>query len=103
MAVRCYYGSRSTINIILSFIQGWIIYGLGGLLATGVFLFAFLTFFIKYHRNAKQKAARALQKEWDKAGKDVVVLHMPQRAIYAPNPSPFPMKLETWLRMNKVK
>ena len=43
------------------------------------------------------------QEEWNAAGKDVVVLHMPLRALDSPSPSPFPIKLETWLRMNNVK
>ena len=78
-------------------------YVLGGLIATAIFLLSFLSIFMKYLKYQKRKAVRALQKDWNAAGKDVVVLHMPQRAIYAPNPSPFPIKVETWLRMNKVK
>ena len=44
-----------------------------------------------------------VQEKWNAAGKDVVVLHMPLRALDCPNPSPFPVKLETWLRMNNIK
>jgi hypothetical protein len=54
-------------------------------------------------RMSRKAAAARLRSQWDSAGKDVVVLHMFQRAIYSPNLSPFPMKLETWLRMNKIK
>ena len=32
-----------------------------------------------------------------------VVLHQFGRAHDCPNPSPFPIKLETWLRINKIK
>lgn len=34
--------------------------------------------------------------------KGVIVLHQFPRIKYAPSPSPFPMKLETFLRMNKL-
>ena len=43
------------------------------------------------------------QDKWNAAGKDVVVLHMFKRALYAPNISMYPMKLETWLRMKGIK
>ena len=68
-----------------------------------VALLSFLTIFMQWERHKRSKAARALQPTWNAVGKDVVVLHMPERPIYGPNPSPFPIKLETWLRMNKVK
>ena len=43
------------------------------------------------------------QDKWNAAGKDVVVLHMFKRALYSPNISMYPMKLETWLRMKGIK
>ena len=36
-------------------------------------------------------------------GKDVVVLHMFDRFDQAPNPSPYPLKVETFLRMADIK
>jgi hypothetical protein len=61
--------------------------------------------FVMRHRKKTSEKERLvkLQTEWDAVGKDVVVLHMFDRAIHAPNPSPFPLKLETWLRMNNIK
>ncbi len=56
--------------------------------------------FAHFNRNRK---LNQLQAKWNAAGKDVVVLHMFPRAIYCPNPSPFVIKLETWLRMNNIK
>ena len=72
-------------------------------MAVVITLFFFLTIFMQWERHRRRKAAEELQPTWNAAGKDVVVLHMPERAIHGPNPSPFPIKLETWLRMNKVK
>ena len=40
---------------------------------------------------------------WAKVGKDVVVLHQFPRGNGCINLSPFPVKLETFLRMNKIK
>ncbi len=54
----------------------------------------------------RQRAASrtaALRAEWDSAGKDVVVLHMFDRALTSPNPSPFPIKIETYLRIAGIK
>ena len=36
--------------------------------------------------------------KWDSAGRDVVVLHQMARGKNSPSISPFPLKLETWLR-----
>ena len=57
----------------------------------------------KVAQTKRKEKLEKLQAKWDAAGKDVVVLHMFPRAIYCPNPSPYPVKLETWLRMNNVK
>ena len=43
-----------------------------------------------------------LRQQWNNAGKDVVVLHQFFRARHAPNGSPFPIKLETYLRIAKI-
>ena len=52
---------------------------------------------------ASRERLRRLQKQWDAAGSDVVVLHILDRSRQCPNPSPFSIKLETWLRMNNIK
>lgn len=44
-----------------------------------------------------------LRAKWNNAGKDVVVLHMFQRARTCPNPSPYPIKIEMFLRMNNIE
>ena len=44
-----------------------------------------------------------LQLKWNSVGKDIVVLHQFSRARYCPSPSPFPIKLETFLRVHKIK
>ncbi len=53
-------------------------------------------------RNTASKLAR-LRAEWDGRDKDVVTLHMFDRALTSPNPSPFPIKLETYLRIVRIK
>lgn len=40
---------------------------------------------------------------WDNAGKDVVVLHQFPRGRTCPNLSMYPLKLETYLRVVKIK
>ena len=40
------------------------------------------------------------RREWDNAGKNVVILHQFRRAKTCPNPSPFCLKLETFLRFS---
>lgn len=36
------------------------------------------------------------------AGKDVVVLHQLDRGRFTPSISPFPLKLETYMRITKI-
>lgn len=43
-----------------------------------------------------------LRKKWNAAGKDVVVLHQVKRAKFTPSISPFPTKLETYLRLASI-
>jgi len=56
---------------------------------------------IQYMR--KKAAANKRRHEWNSAGQDVVVLHMFERSRTNINISPFPIKLETFLRMAKIK
>ena len=44
-----------------------------------------------------------LREKWDKAGENVVVLHQFPRPGKIPNLSPFPIKLETFLRAMKIE
>ncbi len=44
-----------------------------------------------------------LRQEWNNAGKDVVVLHQFDRAKTRPNPSPYCLKLETFLRVAAIE
>ena len=53
------------------------------------------------HRQASQRAQR--QEQWNGAGKDVAVLHQMPRATFCPSPSPYPIKLETFLRAAGIK
>ncbi len=46
---------------------------------------------------------RELRAKWANAGKDVVILHMLPRGKLSPNISPYPVKLETFLRMAEIK
>ncbi len=50
---------------------------------------------LKIRTKAKKSA---LRKKWENAGKDVVVLHQHGRARFCPSGSPYPIKLETFLR-----
>ena len=69
----------------------------------GLALVCGLAGFIYFQRQRSKAKCEALKKEWVTAGKDLVVLHMFARARVCPNPSPFPLKLETWIRTQGVK
>ena len=56
-----------------------------------------------HFQNKRGAKLAKLQAEWLMAGKDVVVLHQPSRATYCPNPSPFPIKIETYMRIMGIK
>ena len=42
------------------------------------------------------------REKWSKVGKDIVVLHQCERSVTTPSPSPFSLKLETYLRMANI-
>ena len=44
-----------------------------------------------------------LREDWNNAGENVVVLHMLPRGRHTPNPSCYPLKLETYLRIAGIK
>ncbi len=44
-----------------------------------------------------------LRELWNSRDKDVVTLHMFNRAMTAPNASPFPIKLELYLKIMDIK
>jgi hypothetical protein len=46
---------------------------------------------------------RAERERWNNLGKDVVVLHQFARGKTIPSPSPFVLKLETFLRVADIK
>ncbi|KAB7500445.1 Failed axon connections-like protein [Armadillidium nasatum] len=54
----------------------------------------------KVHRTIKKRNCR---KEWNSAGKNIVVLHSFPKATTLPNLSPFVLKLETYLRMADIQ
>ena len=56
-----------------------------------------------WYRKRRSDRLAYLKNVWKDAGKDVVVLHQFPRARNCPSPSPFPLKLETWLRMKGIK
>ena len=44
-----------------------------------------------------------LRRQWNSAGKDVVVLHMLGRGRTSPHVSPFPFKLEAYLKLSGIE
>jgi hypothetical protein len=60
---------------------------------------------LRLEDNAFYKYAKAKCNEEKRANypDDVVILHQFPRGLNAPSPSPFALKLETWLRMADIK
>lgn len=54
----------------------------------------------KYKSSARKQRLRKL---WNSYGKDVVILHQLPRGLKCPNLSPYPIKLELYLVINKIK
>lgn len=54
-------------------------------------------------RVLKHVKRRRLRREYESAGKDVVVLHQFVRGRYCPNLSPFALKLEAFFRLANIK
>ena len=68
----------------------------------GLALVCALAGFYFFQKRKDAAKLEGLKREWAAAGQDVVVLHMFSRARVCPNPSPFPLKLETWMRIHGV-
>jgi len=78
------------------------------ILSSGIFqifiCLAILAYFTQSCLAKQTKAKRQnLQIKWNAVGKDVVILHQFPRARFCPSPSPYPIKLETFLRMHNIK
>ena len=78
------------------------------ILSSGIFqifiYLAILAYFIQSCYAKRTKTQRQnLQIKWNAIGKDVVILHQFPRARFCPSPSPYPIKLETFLRMHNIK
>ncbi len=54
----------------------------------------------RHRREAEKSRLRSL---WDSRPRDVVTLHMSPRATNCPSPSPFPIKLEAFLKVAGIK
>ncbi len=58
----------------------------------------------KVYKSCSEASRKAkLRQLWDSRGKDVVTLHMFPRATTGPSPSPFPVKLELYLKIMDIK
>ena len=69
-----------------------------------VIFLAILFYFIRSCWMKQSKTQRQnLQLKWNAVEKDLVILHQFPRARFCPSPSPYPIKLETFLRMNNIK
>ena len=65
--------------------------------ATVCFFLAALVLILRRRRMSR------LRHLWDSRDKDVVTLHMFPRAYTAPCPTPYPLKLETFMKVAGVK
>ncbi len=54
-------------------------------------------------RQRNEARLEKLRRKWNSVGRDVVVLHQFPRGRTCPNGSPYPIKLETYLRMAGIK
>lgn len=63
------------------------------------------TYFFSYQFYLFQRmgVSSTLRQKWNEAGENVPVIHILPRGYTCPNASPFPLKLETYLRMRDVK
>ncbi len=73
----------------------WLPYTSGVVAAVGAAVFLY--------RLVSSARRRALEDRWNSQPKDVVTLHMVDRSPTSPNPSPFPIKVETYLRAMEIK
>ncbi len=64
--------------------------------AFGVILFIIIVVVVMKFIAKRKRAAR--RRKWAEEGKDVVILHHFGRANFCPSGSPYPIKLETFLR-----
>ena len=65
---------------------------------------AILVYFIQSLFAKQTKTQRQnLQIKWNAMEEDLVILHQFSRARFCPSPSPYPIKLETFLRMHNIK
>ena len=65
---------------------------------------AILVYFIQSLFSKQTKTQRQnLQIKWNNLEEDLVILHQFSRARFCPSPSPYPIKLETFLRMHNIK
>ena len=67
-----------------------------------IFLVTCALLLMKWHKEQTLNQRKNLQIKWNAVGKDVVILHQFPRARYCPNPSPYPIKLETFLRLHDI-
>ena len=62
-----------------------------------------LVYFIQSLFSKQTKTQRQnLQIKWNNLEEDLVILHQFSRARFCPSPSPYPIKLETFLRMHNI-
>ena len=65
-----------------------------------LFIFIFIFLFLRKQKDYRRKN---LQIKWNAVGKDVVVLHQFPRGLTCPSISPYVLKLETFLRIHRIK
>jgi len=65
----------------------------------GILVYFIQSLFSKQTKTQRQN----LQIKWNNLEEDLVILHQFSRARFCPSPSPYPIKLETFLRMHNIK